>query len=242
MAGRYNGSAISVSIRRESQTTILFASRSPPASGTIGVEIHPGRKHVTLAIVHDPHYQKRRLAVGFRPDVASDVRQPENMTIALLFVDVDPAQRDDAVDQHPLGGGINDAGLHAGPVVLGGRDLVEAVVQERIRPGFQLVVVDASDVGRLEREDAVEGDGVWHVEKRASDPQMVAVALPETAHGSFGGPRALAGRAGAAHFHDCPLADGGGDAAPHEAADATIFHRHVAGGACQVVVLVAKRA
>ena len=71
---------------------------------------------------------------------------------------------------------------------------------------------------------------------------MVAVALPETAHGSFRRPRAFAGRARAAHFHDGPCAGGGGDAAAHEAPDATILHRNVAGGTRQVVVLVAKRA
>ena len=47
----------------------------------------------------------------------------------------------------------------AAAVVFRGGDLVEAVVDEEIRPCLQLVAVDAADIGGLQREDALDGDG-----------------------------------------------------------------------------------
>ena len=53
---------------------------------------------------------------------------------------------------------IDDAGREACLVVLGGRHLVEAIVEKEVRPAFQRAGVDAADIGRVDRHDAVERD------------------------------------------------------------------------------------
>ena len=123
------------------------------------------------------------------PPFFDDVRQAEDVPVALLLVDVGLAQRRDPVDQHALGVGVDDAGLEAVAVVLGGGDLVEAVIGEEIRPGLQRVAVDAADIGGLQREDALERDGSHPMTLNA---HMRAVALPEAAHRGFGRARAFA--------------------------------------------------
>ena len=50
-----------------------------------------------------------RLAAAVR----DDDRQAEDVPVALLLVDVGLAQRQDAVGQHALGVGVDDAGLEA---------------------------------------------------------------------------------------------------------------------------------
>src|SRR5207245_2669509 len=69
---------------------------------------------------------------------------------------------------------------------------------------------------------------------RASAPQVAAVPLPEPAHGGFGRARVHRLRALAAHVDDRELVARGGRAALHEATDAAVLHRDVAGGPDQV--------
>ena len=109
----HSGSAISVSMREESHTTRRLANFRSLPDGAIGVEIEAGRENVALAVVHDAHHHERRLALGLVAAVLHDVRQAEDVAVALLLVDVGLAERGDPVDQHALGVGVDDAGLEA---------------------------------------------------------------------------------------------------------------------------------
>ncbi len=147
-----------MSTREESHTTTPRREFELIALRAQLVEIDPGREHVGLAVVHDAHHQERRLALRLVAAVRDDHRQTEDVPVALLLVDVGLAQREDAVGQHALGIGVDDAGLEAVLVVLRGRHLIEAVVGEELRPILERIAVDAADIGRLHRDDAVERD------------------------------------------------------------------------------------
>ena len=109
----HNGSASSVSMREESHTTSRLTNfRSLPVAPH-DVEIDAGREHVGLPVVHDAHDHERRLGFGLVAAVPGHARQPEDMPIGLLLVDIGLAQRRDAVDQHALGVGVDHAGLRS---------------------------------------------------------------------------------------------------------------------------------
>ncbi len=72
------------------------------------------------------------------------------MAIALALVDVDLAQRGDAVLQHAAGIGVDQAALQAGRHVLCRRHLVKAGIVEQLGPFLELLVVDDARISGVQ--------------------------------------------------------------------------------------------
>jgi hypothetical protein len=67
---------------------------------------------------------------GVSAGVAAHGRHTDDVAIGLALVDVRLAQRGHAVDQHPLRIGVDETHRHVSSMIVGGGDLVEAVVDE----------------------------------------------------------------------------------------------------------------
>src|SRR2546426_6904790 len=92
------------------------------------------------------------------------IRRPPRSTLfpyttlfrSLALVDVGLAQGGHAIAQHAVAVRVDQADLEATTVVVGGGDLVEALLGEEARPVLEPVVVDGARVVGVERDDALE--------------------------------------------------------------------------------------
>src|SRR5205823_7396937 len=115
------------------------------------VEIAAGGEEIHRAVAHDADHEERRLGAHGALDFTEDRRQADEVTIGLTLVDVRPAQRRDPVAEHARRVGVDDARLEPPPVVVGGRDLVDARLGEEAGPRLEAVVVDRARVVGVER-------------------------------------------------------------------------------------------
>src|SRR5581483_3079513 len=129
-----------------------------------GVDILACREEVHASVAHDARHQKRTFGPHHMTLFGDDRRTADDVAVALTLVDVGLAQRRDAVLQHRLRVGVNDAGLEPVPVIFRGGDLIEAALEEKFRPRLHTVVIDAARVLRVERGQALRETAVGHAQ------------------------------------------------------------------------------
>src|SRR5947208_1266414 len=117
------------------------------------VEIAAGREELAVAVVHDAHRETSDEGLGTAIRDAADLRRADDMAIAVRLEDVGLAHRHDAIGQHALRGGIDDAVAQPGLVALPVGDQITAVLDKEIEPILQPVIVDSIGISSINVAD-----------------------------------------------------------------------------------------
>ena len=127
--------------------TVVRASQSLAELRRIRFEhdfIHEfsGTKHGHFAFLHCADDQKRCFNLVGIPVGSGNTGAGLDMPIAMGFVYVRLAEREDAILQHSLAGTVHDANTHTLGMIFPVDDAVGTVIGEKVGPFFQPVVVD----------------------------------------------------------------------------------------------------
>src|SRR5262249_45109241 len=148
------------------------------------IVVAAGGEQRGLAALHDARDHEARLRLDGAPLAGREQRRPDQMTIALRFVDVGLAQRSYAVAQHRARCGVDHAERQPALEIRRRGAAIASMLDEKTRPRLELAVVDrlsiaAVEILHLELELDVHGEadgyefglsfGSFMVRLRASD-------------------------------------------------------------------------
>src|SRR5258707_10211405 len=114
------------------------------------IVIAAGGEQRRLGAVHYARENEARLRLEGAVLAGSNQCGPDDVPIALRLVDIGLAQGTHAVAQHGARGRVDHAERQATLEVLRGGDAVAALLDEKVRPRLELVVVDRLSIAGVE--------------------------------------------------------------------------------------------
>src|SRR6516225_12077071 len=118
------------------------------------VEIAPGGKEAHLAVMHDPHGDKIRMRLRHRRIDALDADWADDVAVAVRLENIGAPECGHPINQHAARGGIDNAMRQPRLVAGTAGDQVAALLDKKIRPLLEPVLVDAVDIGGDQLIDA----------------------------------------------------------------------------------------